>query len=144
MKNFGSIKKWLILCIYISFIFSNSLTPARLSSNNSDFVASLTGHFLSIFNISIAFHILTFIIRKTAHFMEYFFLGLLFQTTSSSLNHKTKHILTACMTVLIPICDELLQSITPGRSCEIRDMLIDASGILCGLLIYHLVSYLKK
>lgn len=144
MKNLNLVKRLILLCIYILFIFSNSLTPASISTSNSDFFASLAGDFLSLFNISFAFHFLTFIIRKAAHFTEYFFLGLLLQSTFSKLNQKKKTFIIILLSIFTPICDELLQKITPGRSCEIRDMLLDLSGILCGLLIYRFFIYLKE
>lgn len=144
MINLNFIKKLILLCIYITFVFSNSLTPATLSTNNSDYVASIAGNFLSMMKISITFSILTFIIRKAAHLTEYFFLGVLFQTTFSEFSKKKKIYIISLLTILIPICDELLQKITPGRSCEIRDMLLDATGIMIGLLTYHLLSQLKK
>ena len=37
------------------------------------------------------------------------------------------------------ICDELIQLTSPGRSCQISDMLLDFCGVLAGALILMLV-----
>ncbi len=144
MKYIGNFKKFIILFIYIAFIFSNSLTPAVQSSKNSDFFAFAANNFLSFFDVSLAYSTLTFIIRKSAHFIEYTLLGLLLQNTFSPYTKKIRLLLLSFFTLFIPVIDELFQKITPGRSCEIRDMLIDATGILCGILIYFLIVKLYK
>ena len=46
---------------------------------------------------------------------------------------------------LIAVIDELIQLFPAGRSCEVRDMVIDFSGILFATLIVTLIiSFLEK
>lgn len=140
MKNLNQIKKIAILCIYIGFIFSNSLRTADASSVQSGFFVSIAETVLAFFSITANRSVLSFIIRKTAHFTEYFILGLLSQAVFFTQKKSIRKILSAMITVFIPIIDECLQLITPGRSCEIRDMCIDAAGILCGILLFTLLK----
>lgn len=82
--------------------------------------------------------ILTPIVRKMAHFSIYAMLGILTINYTNTIEEKkiTKRIiyaLTFCM--LYAITDEFHQYFIPGRSAEIRDVLIDSLGALIGILL---------
>ena len=92
----------------------------------------------------------TFIVRKTAHFTEYFILGLiliLFLQTKEKLT--TKYIILAIIfCVLYATSDEIHQLFVDGRSCKIMDILIDTCGSSLAILgftsIYKITTNLKK
>lgn len=92
----------------------------------------------------------TFIVRKTAHFTEYFILGLiliLYLQTKEKL--ATKYIILAIIfCVLYATGDEIHQLFVDGRSCKIMDILIDTCGSSLAILgftsIYKLTTNLKK
>ena len=92
----------------------------------------------------------TFIVRKTAHFTEYFILGLiliLYLQTKEKLT--TKYIILAIIfCVLYATSDEIHQLFVDGRSCKIMDILIDTCGSSLAILgftsIYKLTTNLKK
>ena len=92
----------------------------------------------------------TFIVRKTAHFTEYFILGLiliLYLQTKEKL--ATKYIiLDIIFCVLYATSDEIHQLFVDGRSCKIIDILIDTCGSSLAILgftsIYKLTTNLKK
>ena len=92
----------------------------------------------------------TFIVRKTAHFTEYFILGLiliLYLQTKEKL--ATKYIILAIIfCVLYATSDEIHQLFVDGRSCKIIDILIDTCGSSLAILgftsIYKLTTNLKK
>lgn len=92
----------------------------------------------------------TFIVRKSAHFTEYFILGLiliLYLQTKEKL--ATKYIILAIIfCVLYAISDEIHQLFVDGRSCKIMDILIDTCGSSLAILgftsIYKLTTNLKK
>lgn len=73
-------------------------------------------------------------VRKTAHFMEYAILGgllvLLFRIRRVRLIW-----LPWLIGTLYAVTDEWHQSFSPGRSCDPKDVLIDACGVLIGVLI---------
>lgn len=92
----------------------------------------------------------TFIVRKTAHFTEYFILGLiliLYLQTKEKLT--TKYIILAIIfCVLYATSDEIHQLFVDGRSCKIIDILIDTFGSSLAILgftsIYKITTNLKK
>lgn len=92
----------------------------------------------------------TFIVRKSAHFTEYFILGLiliLYLQTKEQL--ATKYIILAIIfCVLYATGDEIHQLFVDGRSCKIMDILIDTCGSSLAILgftsIYKLTTNLKK
>ena len=81
------------------------------------------------------------VFRKSGHFSEYTVLGGLL-TAAFRLKAPERQPLT-CYRVWLPpliaLCyaatDELHQRFVPGRSCELRDVMIDFSGALLGTLI---------
>lgn len=82
-------------------------------------------------------------IRKGAHFIEYFILGVLMTasictyTTSSS----DQIIISIFICILYAASDEFHQTFISGRSGQITDVLIDTLGSLCGI---SLVSFFLK
>jgi len=72
------------------------------------------------------------IIRKTAHFTEYFILGYLY-TKAVNQNKVPSLLLVGCF---IPILDETLQLFSPGRAASPVDMAIDLAGYLSALFIF--------
>lgn len=92
----------------------------------------------------------TFIVRKSAHFTEYFILGLiliLYLQTKEKLAPKYI-ILAIIFCVLYATSDEIHQLFVDGRSCKIMDILIDTCGSSLAILgftsIYKLTTNLKK
>ena len=85
-----------------------------------------------------------FWVRKAAHFTLYAVLGLLSFIAIS--NHISKRSLNAlfafCLCVLYAVSDEIHQYFGDGRSCELRDVLIDSSGAIQGILIIYLIFWM--
>ena len=125
----------LLVIIWMLFIFIMSSSNSTQSDNQSGFIVNIISNILNIENTDT----LNFIIRKTAHFTEYFILGLLTHNMIHNYNKKTYISIIIC--ILYAISDELHQLITPGRSCQILDILIDSSGSILG--IYLLFIYFK-
>ena len=42
------------------------------------------------------------------------------------------------------VTDEFHQSFVPGRSCELRDVMIDSCGVLTGVLLATLVGWIRR
>lgn len=76
-----------------------------------------------------------FLVRKAAHFSEYALLGILVMIAQKRCPLPIKPSLVYSLFLIIPIIDENIQRFSVGRSCEIRDMIIDACGYLFGLYI---------
>lgn len=85
-----------------------------------------------------------FILRKICHVVEYLILvSLLYRafTSSFDLNAARLFIYPAALSFLYAITDELHQSLVPGRSCSVRDVLIDTIGIL---VFYIIIFVFRK
>lgn len=125
----------LLVILWMLFIFIMSSYNSTESANQSGFIVNIISNILSINNTDT----LNFIIRKIAHFTEYFILGLLTHNMIYNYNKKTYISIIIC--ILYAISDELHQLITPGRNYQIKDILIDSSGSILG--IYLLFIYFK-
>ena len=137
---------WLILSIFLTiFIFSNSIQPATESSARSGVIV---GFICRIFNITgeMTRARVVFIVRKLAHMSEFcalgFCYGMHFLASGKKFSRYFRYVLligflTACT-------DEFLQLFPEGRSCELRDVLIDFCGISLSLLPVYVISRFKK
>lgn len=85
-------------------------------------------------------------VRKTAHFLIYLILGLsIISLIKEYREVDTKAIIIALMiSVIYAASDELHQTFIPGRSGEIRDIIIDSLGSLTGIYIYYLYSKIRR
>ena len=76
------------------------------------------------------------LIRKCAHFSAYASLGF---CTSCTVGKRKLislgSILSLAICVAYASSDELHQYFVPGRSCELRDVLIDSCGALTGIMV---------
>lgn len=118
----------------IFFIFSNSLEIAQVSGGKSAAVTVWLNSMLERAGTGLRFS--EHIVRKLAHFSEYALLGFWLMLT---LRVYTKRILTHIFFPLfvglaVPVADESIQLLTPGRSGQVKDILIDFSGVLAGIL----------
>ncbi|MDX2776119.1 VanZ family protein [Streptomyces caniscabiei] len=88
----------------------------------------------------------TFLTRKAAHAFIYFVLGVLaFNLVKEYVPSKKYVILISAVFVLFyAVSDEFHQSFVPGRSAELRDVLIDTTAGAVGVLLYYLVIKLRS
>jgi VanZ family protein len=91
---------------------------------------------------------LSFIVRKSAHFIEYTLLGILYSCCFRSFGTKRAFLWPSLCGTLYAATDELHQMFVPGRSCQLSDICIDAAGTMLGaamvFLICRWVSKKKK
>ena len=87
----------------------------------------------------------TFIVRKIAHFSIYLILGIFSFNLISSYDIKNIVLYSLLICIVYASADEFHQLFVMGRSCEVRDVLIDTLGSLIGILIYYKIKllYLK-
>lgn len=85
-----------------------------------------------------------FIIKKTAHFVEYAFLSFLYFRGfyGSKFSSKKSAFLSVLISFLYAISDEYHQSFTPGREPRIRDIVIDVIG--ASFAVYFVVKHKNK
>lgn len=144
-------RRWLylaLMALVMGVIFWFSAQPAAASQGMSDgFLAWLLDGrvpFLSWLANSGFFE--WFNIRKCAHAFVYGTLGVLaalFVGTWRGPGWKLAAY-AWLISVLYACSDEWHQAFVPGRSCELRDVLIDAGGALAGVLLIWLVRSIKE
>jgi len=83
-------------------------------------------------------------VRKTAHFTEYALLGLMMRFCLESWVGRRKWTLPAAWAAgtLYAVTDELHQMQIDGRYGQWKDVLIDSSGVLAGILIACMILHL--
>lgn len=133
---------WILPICFILIIFWFSSKPANVSDSQSLQIVYIIHAFLARINITSDIHFLNFIVRKCAHFSEYTLLGILV----TNANHKAPiHPKFPLLFLLIPVIDELIQYFTPGRSCQLSDMLLDGTGICFGIILFIIfIKYILK
>ena len=142
-----------LLVLWCILIFALSAEPANKSSNTS---GELTRAVFSIFypdfnemGIETQNTIISeasFIIRKTAHFSLYLILGLLsfLNLVAYKLPFTLKPVLSLGFSSAYSVSDEIHQSFVPGRSCELRDVLIDILGAIFGISLILIIFLIKE
>jgi VanZ family protein len=86
-----------------------------------------------------------FIVKKTAHLVEYFVLSILFfrALVGQGLNKRKAAMYSILYISLYGLSDEFHQSFTPGREPRLRDVLIDITGgSLAPIILWKLLPYL--
>ena len=126
--------KLILVIIWMIFIFMMSAFSATESGSQSYLIATFVGKLFHIKNITL----LIFIIRKLAHFTEFLILGILVSNWLK--NYNKKLCLSVFICTIYAISDEVHQIFVPGRSCEVRDMLIDVLGAIIGIFIFTILS----
>ena len=126
----------------VAFIFFRSMQNADTSEQESGTFVNLINRLLC--SLRIDYVVSDHMIRKTAHFTEYTVLGVFLCVTMSLYLHKRAAALFGALGagIVVAVCDELIQLSSAGRSCQLSDVLLDSSGVLCGALIVFGVIWL--
>lgn len=137
MKN--KLIAWVAVASWMSIIFILSHQPASVSSGLSSGITEfLLGIIADWFPGSDSrveeFHTL---VRKYAHFIAYFILGVLLVNALGRWGELKGQVLISAfaISVLYAASDEFHQLFIAGRSGEVRDVLIDSAGAATGIVI---------
>ena len=89
-------------------------------------------------------HLTDFIVKKSAHVIEYaIFTTLLYRALrASGVNSKEAGVYSVILAVLYGASDEFHQSFTPGREPKVRDVFFDTIGSISA--IYFIWNLLPK
>lgn len=128
MKQKTKYFKWALVLIWMIVIFSFSNDPAVVSDSKSGFVLEFLNNLGIDLNSTLG-ELANFVIRKAAHFMEYFILYmLLFNALNDDFSLNKALVISLAVTFLYACSDEIHQIFVPGREGRFRDVLIDTSG----------------
>lgn len=136
-----------LLVFMTAFIFGNSLLVAEQSAANSGRFVPLIQKALSSIGFDAKADDVSFFIRKTAHFLEYFILGTLASLIITLSTEKRIYLTVSPLyCFLVAVVDEfVMQGMTEGRSPEWRDVLIDVCGaVLSAVLIITILKIIKR
>ena len=128
--------KWIFVLLWMILIFYLSNEPGSISTETSQFFVSKLEKILKI--IPIFSNELIWIVRKSAHFVLYFILGMLMMY---AMNGKKKDMWITLLFCLLYACsDEIHQLFVVGRNGNIKDVCIDFMGSLFGVYLMKWVS----
>lgn len=136
--------KWLFVIAWMVLIFWFSSMPASVSDEKSHLVIyvfnllglNLNGMFGDLAN---------FIVRKCAHFSEYFIFYLfLYNAYRDNFSKKKALILSLASVFLYACTDEFHQLFVPGREARLRDVLIDTAGGTLSMVVCYFVCHIQK
>lgn len=152
MKNKSKAILFITLTIlWIAIIFSFSLQPGDTSSSiSTGFGKWLIEVFLSGFVGEIEalpaekLEQMHFLLRKCAHFSEYFILGILASASLKQSEIRRNALAGVLICALVASVDETIQLFVSGRSGQLSDVLLDSVGALCGIGFLLVIGKLFK
>lgn len=132
--------RWLtaISIVWIIVIFSFSLQSGDESGKLS---GGIVAWIVSLFFPEDFAHIelVHFLVRKAAHFTEYFILGVLLSLTVREAKWKRVLLAPWILGTLVACCDETIQLFSDGRAGQITDVMLDSSGVFTGCIMLMLM-----
>lgn len=134
--------KWTVaFVIWLCIIWGHSLMAGDLSSFESSRFVFLVRPFFELFGCNDEV-LMTFVIRKTAHFSEYAILAVIAMAVFTSWfgNSRKVVLLTILVLIAVPCVDEFIQLHVPDRAGAVADVLLDICGGLFGLAIALLIA----
>jgi len=132
----------LSVAIMITIFYLSSQDATKSSETSGFFTNFILHHFIKGYDSFTlerqkeVHDLVSHIVRKCAHFSAYASLGF---CTSFAVGKRKLFsfgsLISWGICILYACSDEYHQSFVPGRSCELRDVIIDSSGALTGLLV---------
>ncbi len=134
------IYRWLAVIVWMVIIYILSDQPASISDELS---VGIIDRVFSIFGINISLNqdllqLFNYIIRKSAHFVTFFTLGILLCHAIIKKAIVKEYLIVVGIAFLYAVFDEVHQLFVVGRSGQISDVVIDFAGVLLAVLIYYL------
>ncbi len=141
-EKFKTIITWTVTALYMVLIFWLSSRTSTESSQQSGVILEwLIQHFGDNFFTD-------FIVRKSAHFLEFAGLGFLFNISFYQTKKRRMPIISVSSASIYALSDEIHQLFVDGRSCQLSDWLLDSCGALFGtaafLVMYAVINALIK
>ena len=133
---------WISVVLWMALIFHFSAQPATQSKEISNGVMEVLVETVEKVAPNRAADLdiqrLHYLIRKNAHFFSYLVLGILVlnaRRRSGRLGDSSA-VIALIICIFYAISDEIHQLYVPGRSGELRDVIIDSVGASVGIVIY--------
>lgn len=137
----------IILWLSIIFFFSNE-NGSKTQNRSKGLINSVLVVYEKISNIDIdnkkVIKKLNYGVRKCAHFTEYFVLSILVYLFLNTKEISNKYIITIIICFLCANFDEIHQIFKINRTPSFKDVLLDTSGSIVALYIYHKIKNKNK
>ncbi len=141
-----NIISWTALIFWLVLIFYLSAQPVSKSNGLSKKVTEVIIEKVEMVAPNANFNInrMNYLVRKNAHFFAYLILGILVMNVlrTSRVSNTKGFILSLMFCILYAISDEFHQLFVPGRSGQMRDVLIDSTGAAIGIGMYVVVKFI--
>lgn len=127
--------------LWMTLVFHLSSQNVEESNQLSSGVTKMVGNIAGIIapEASIEAINLNHIIRKGAHFLIYFVLGMLITNIFERSRVKRHNIVLALLLcIFYAISDEIHQIFVSGRGPGMKDIFIDSAGAMVGIMVYLL------
>ncbi len=122
--------------VWVAVIFSFSLRTGEESGGMSLAVLTyILDTFLPGLSGKLDLEMAHLVLRKMAHFTEYFVLGVLSRFAVQDIKKKQRTILALIFCIGIGVIDETLQLFVNGRVGSVWDVVIDSMGALVGFIL---------
>ncbi|MBM4761372.1 VanZ family protein [Bacillus sp. B15-48] len=140
---------WTAVILWMAVIFYFSHQPAAVSNELSTRVTETIAEKVEKIAPNMEFNAgsLNHTVRKNAHFFNFFVLGMLVMFALRRCGkfqgyRRIGIVLTIC--ILYAVFDEVHQLFIPGRSAEIKDVLIDGAGASVGVIVYLVIRWIFR
>lgn len=137
----------LILWLALIYYFSSQIATES-NATSSGLLAKLYVYYRLIGDMPLQEYLTTFskLIRKIAHFSEYFILGILAYENAKEYLDDNAHFGSILFCIICAIVDETHQLFVPGRAYGVLDILLDSLGSCFAIILCHLIikRWLKK
>lgn len=149
--NLKKLANWLVVILYLAIIFTFSNQNGIQSNNVShEIVREVKEHTpvsevipKSIYKLRLDWNL---ILRKAAHFSEYFILFLLFfrALILGKMRVKKSFIVSLALCIFYALLDEFHQTFILGRTPRITDVMLDTSGAALALILLYFRKVIKS
>lgn len=125
----------LLAVLWTGFIFFNSLQEGETSAAMSGFIVDIIMRIFGKIGIT-DIDTVSFIVRKAAHFTEFFIQSILISAVVDDKKYRSVAIYVLFAGLFTACCDEFLQIFTDGRGSSVRDVFIDFGGTVCATAVF--------
>jgi VanZ family protein len=132
-NKFAIATTWGLVVICMGIIFYFSSRTATESSQQSNYILEFITKIFGDNGFT------DFIVRKSAHFLEFTGLALLVNIAMLTSCTKVQPLLSIAITSLYAVSDEIHQIFVEGRACRLMDWGIDTAGAILGTIVFLIV-----
>jgi|GEM_PF-38127 len=134
--------KYLLIAAWMLVIFILSSEGSDVSGGRSGVIVDA----VKTVAVTVPNDVLEFLTRKAAHIIAYFVLGVLVYSLVKTYKQSIRKVISISVgfVALYAISDEFHQLFVPGRSGELRDVLIDTTAGALGITVTYFITRSKK